>query len=78
MEYDVKDIKAADAGRDKMEWAERRMPVLRMIRERFAEGEAPQGGAHLVLPPRDHGDGQPGGHPEGRRGRGAAYAPPTP
>ncbi len=35
MEYDVKDIKAADAGRDKVEWAERRMPVLRLIRERF-------------------------------------------
>lgn len=36
MEYDVNDIRTADSGRDKVEWAERRMPVLRKVRERFA------------------------------------------
>ena len=32
---DVKDIKLADMGRKRIEWAEREMPVLRSIRERF-------------------------------------------
>jgi len=36
MDYDVKDIKLATQGLEKIEWAERRMPVLRKIRERFA------------------------------------------
>jgi adenosylhomocysteinase len=35
--YDVKDIKLAEGGRRKIEWAEREMPVLRLIRERFAK-----------------------------------------
>lgn len=35
MEYHIKDINLADLGREKILWAERRMPVLRMIRERF-------------------------------------------
>ena len=43
MEFDVKDIKAADAGRDKVEWAERRMPVLREIRERFRKEQPLKG-----------------------------------
>ena len=46
MDYDVKDIKTADAGRYKVEWAERRMPVLRMIRERFKK-ERPLKGARI-------------------------------
>ncbi len=33
MDFDVKDVKAADSGRDRVEWAERRMPVLRKVRE---------------------------------------------
>ena len=33
--YDVKDEKLAEGGRRRIEWAEREMPVLRMIRERF-------------------------------------------
>ena len=37
MDYDVKDIKLADQGLEKIDWAERRMPVLRKIRERFAK-----------------------------------------
>lgn len=35
MDYDVKDIKLADQGRLKVEWAEATMPVLRLIRKRF-------------------------------------------
>jgi len=35
--YDVKDLKQAEGGRLRIEWAEREMPVLRMIRERFAK-----------------------------------------
>ena len=36
MNYDVKDLTLADQGRDRIEWAEEQMPVLRLIRERFA------------------------------------------
>ncbi len=41
--YDVKDPKLADGGRLKIEWAEREMPVLRLIRERFAKERPLQG-----------------------------------
>lgn len=34
-DYDVKDLKLAEGGMLRIEWAEREMPVLRMIRERF-------------------------------------------
>lgn len=33
--YDVKDISLAEGGRRRIEWAEREMPVLRSIRDRF-------------------------------------------
>ncbi len=33
--YDIKDAKLAEGGRLRIEWAEREMPVLRLIRERF-------------------------------------------
>jgi len=35
--YDVKDVKLAEGGRRRIDWAAREMPVLRLIRERFAE-----------------------------------------
>src|SRR5713101_385537 len=35
VEYDVKDIKLADQGELKIEWAEATMPVLRLIKKRF-------------------------------------------
>jgi len=35
--FDVKDIKLAEGGKLRMEWAEREMPVLRSIRERFVK-----------------------------------------
>ena len=47
MDYDVKDIKLADQGLERIEWAERRMPVLRQIRERFAE-EKPLEGVRIA------------------------------
>src|SRR5918911_672715 len=33
--YDIKDINLAEQGRDRIEWAEIEMPVLRLVRERF-------------------------------------------
>ncbi|MGD9763740.1 MAG: adenosylhomocysteinase [Candidatus Binatia bacterium] len=35
--YDVKDIKLADQGKRRIDWAEQSMPVVRKIRERFAK-----------------------------------------
>jgi adenosylhomocysteinase len=37
MNYDVKDVKLAEGGRRRIDWAEREMPVLRLIRERFSK-----------------------------------------
>ena len=37
IKYDIKDIKLAKEGKSKIEWAERNMPVLRNIRERFTK-----------------------------------------
>jgi adenosylhomocysteinase len=42
-EYDVKDLKLAEGGSLRMEWAEREMPVLRLIRERFEKEKPLQG-----------------------------------
>jgi adenosylhomocysteinase len=44
--YDIKDINQAEGGRRRMDWAEREMPVLRLIRERFAK-EKPLKGLRL-------------------------------
>jgi adenosylhomocysteinase len=41
--YDVKDINQAEGGRRRIEWAEREMPVLRLIRERFEQERPLQG-----------------------------------
>ena len=46
-EFDVKDIGLASHGKQRIEWAEREMPVLRLIRERFAE-EKPLNGVKLL------------------------------
>jgi adenosylhomocysteinase len=37
IKFDVKDIRLARAGRDRIEWAKKEMPVLRSIGERFAK-----------------------------------------
>ncbi|HKF55534.1 MAG TPA: adenosylhomocysteinase [Blastocatellia bacterium] len=47
LEYDVKDIGLAPKGKQRIEWAERDMPVLRLIRERFA-AEQPLKGIRVV------------------------------
>ncbi len=41
--YDIKDPRQAEGGRLRIEWAEREMPVLRLIRERFAKERPLQG-----------------------------------
>src|ERR671917_2409396 len=45
-EFDIKDINLAAEGRRRIEWAEREMPVLRQIRERF-EREKPLAGLRV-------------------------------
>ena len=47
LEYDVKDIGLAPQGKQRIEWSERDMPVLRLIRERFA-AEKPLRGKRLI------------------------------
>jgi len=44
--YDIKDAKLAEGGRRRIEWAEREMPVLRLVRERF-EKEKPLKGVRI-------------------------------
>ena len=44
--YDIKDSKLAEGGRRRIDWAEREMPVLRLIRERFAK-ERPLKGVRM-------------------------------
>src|SRR5262249_55554296 len=46
-EHDIKDLSLAPQGKRRIDWAEREMPVLRLIRERFA-AEQPLKGLRLV------------------------------
>ena len=46
MDYDVKDLSLADAGKARIEWADADMPVLASIRERF-EAEKPLDGLRI-------------------------------
>src|SRR5438132_5530495 len=45
-EHDIKDISLAPQGKKRIDWSEREMPVLRLIRERFAS-EQPLKGTRL-------------------------------
>ena len=47
MKYDIKDIKLADKGKLRIEWANQSMPVLNLIRKRF-EREKPLKGVRLA------------------------------
>ncbi|HUF52167.1 MAG TPA: adenosylhomocysteinase [Dehalococcoidia bacterium] len=47
MEHDVKDLALADEGMNRIEWAAREMPVIRLIREHF-EKETPLRGVRLA------------------------------
>ena len=49
IEHDVKDLSQAAAGRLRIEWAEPSMPVLRQVRERFAQ-EQPLKGVRIWAP----------------------------
>src|SRR3972149_391555 len=44
--YDIKDTQQAEGGRRRIEWAEREMPVLRLIRTRFSR-ERPLNGVRV-------------------------------
>ena len=46
IEHDVADLGLAEAGRLRVEWAERSMPVLRQLRERFAAERPLEGVRH--------------------------------
>jgi adenosylhomocysteinase len=46
-EHDIKDISLAPQGKKRIDWAEREMPVLRLIRERF-QAEQPLKGVRLI------------------------------
>ncbi len=45
-QFDIKDVRLAEGGRRRIEWAEQEMPVLRTIRERF-EKERPLEGKRI-------------------------------
>ena len=45
--YDVKDMKLAEGGRRRIDWADREMPVLKLIRERFTK-ERPLKGMRIA------------------------------
>jgi adenosylhomocysteinase len=47
VDYDVKDLKLADQGRMRIEWAEESMPVLRIVRKRFSK-EHPLRGVRIA------------------------------
>ncbi|MEK6977797.1 MAG: adenosylhomocysteinase, partial [Candidatus Hydrothermarchaeota archaeon] len=47
MDYDIKDKKLAGKGKLRIEWAKRQMPVLNIIKERFAR-ERPLKGVRLA------------------------------
>jgi adenosylhomocysteinase len=47
MEFDVRDVALANRGRDKIDWADQSMPVLRLIRQRFQE-EQPLHGIRIA------------------------------
>jgi adenosylhomocysteinase len=47
IKYDVKDLKLAKEGKKRIEWADRFMPVLALIRERFAK-EKPLKGINIA------------------------------
>src|SRR4029079_15081152 len=47
IEHDIKDIGLAKQGKQRIDWAEREMPVLRLIRERFG-AEQPLKGVRVV------------------------------
>ena len=64
-DHDVADLGLADFGRQRIEWADAKMPVLTSIRERFAKERPLAGAGHRRLPARHDRDGQPASDPQG-------------
>ena len=52
--YDVKDIKLAEGGRLKIEWAELEMPVLAHDPEKICQGKTTGRNSGFCLPACDH------------------------
>ena len=50
MKHDIKNMKLAEQGKKKIVWAEREMPVLRLIRERFRRHKPLKGIRLSALP----------------------------
>ena len=69
MQYDIKDINLAPQGKQRIEWADREMPVLRLIRERFEKEKPLDGRQARRLRTHHDRDGQSGPHAAGRRCR---------
>src|SRR5436853_6662143 len=46
-DYDIRDVGLSIDGKRRIEWAEREMPVLRLIRERFSQ-ERPLSGVRVA------------------------------
>jgi len=46
-DYDVKDVDLAEGGRRRIKWAEREMPVLRLLTDRFKK-ERPLKGVRIA------------------------------
>ena len=63
--YDVKDLALAGEGKRRIEWADRQMPVLAAIRERFEQRAAAGRLPHRGVPARHDRDREPHAHPEG-------------
>src|SRR5260370_40125479 len=62
---DIKDIRLADEGRRRTEWAERSMPVLRQLRERFTRERPLAGERPAAWLARHTGTGDLSGPPPG-------------
>ena len=56
MDYDIKSVNLAAEGKQRIDWAERFMPVLSLIRERFAAERPLDGDSNFCLFARYNGD----------------------
>ena len=75
--HDVTNLALASEGVRRIEWAEREMPVLRSIRERFAKERPLAGHPHRRVPPRHHRDREPHAHARRRAARRSRSRPRT-
>ena len=75
--HDVADLALADAGQARIEWADRHMPVLASIRERFDAREAARRHPARPLPARHHRDREPRPHADRPAAPRSRCAPPT-